>query len=65
MRENAIDFDGIIRRLRKQRYDGFIAIEYVWVDWMQCNRTDNVSETLLLRSQLTRSIKLNSHEDSK
>lgn len=50
--ENEIDFGGIVRRLYKQKYNGFLAIEYVWVDWKQCNRTDNVSETILLRRQL-------------
>jgi sugar phosphate isomerase/epimerase len=51
-RENEIDFAGMIRHLCGQRYKGFLAIEYVWVDWMQCNQTDNVSETILLRRQL-------------
>ena len=50
--ENEIDFANMIKRLHKQKYVGFIAIEYVWVDWMQCNRADNVSETILLRRQL-------------
>lgn len=27
-------------------------MEYVWVDWKGCNRTDNVSKTLLLRRAL-------------
>ncbi|MGD0482470.1 MAG: TIM barrel protein [Terracidiphilus sp.] len=50
--ENQIDFDGMVRRLQKQKYSGFLALEYVWVDWQQCNRSDNVSETILLRRQL-------------
>lgn len=50
--ENEIDFANMVRRLHKQKYRGFIAIEYVWIDWMQCNRADNVSETILLRRQL-------------
>ena len=29
-----------------------MAVEYVWTEWGQCNRTDNVTETLLLRSLL-------------
>jgi sugar phosphate isomerase/epimerase len=65
VRENAIDFAGMIKHLQKQRYKGFIAIEYVWVDWMECDRTDNVSETLLLHGQLMKSIKLNSHQNLK
>jgi sugar phosphate isomerase/epimerase len=50
--ENEIDFSGMVRRLQKQKYDGFLAVEYVWTEWEQCNRTDNVSETIQLRSQL-------------
>lgn len=50
--ENEIDFAGIVHRLHRQKYNGFMALEYVWADWEQCNRTDNVSETLLLRRQL-------------
>lgn len=46
--ENKIDFGGMVRRLRKQNYRGFLALEYVWTDWQQCNRADNVSETILL-----------------
>jgi sugar phosphate isomerase/epimerase len=52
MSENEIDFSGMVRRLHKQKYTGFLALEYVWIDWQQCNHTDNVSETLLLRRQL-------------
>lgn len=50
--ENEIDFAGMVQRLQNQKYDGFIALEYVWTDWQQCNRNDNVSETMLLRRQL-------------
>ena len=50
--ENEIDFAGMVRRLQEQRYNGSLAVEYVWVDWEQCNRTDNVSETILLRRLL-------------
>jgi sugar phosphate isomerase/epimerase len=47
--DNKIDFKGMIRRLQKQESDVFLALEYVWTEWRQCNRTDNVSETILLR----------------
>jgi sugar phosphate isomerase/epimerase len=50
--ENKVDFAGMVHRLRQQKYRGFFAIEYVWTDWGQCNRADNVSETLLLRKLL-------------
>jgi sugar phosphate isomerase/epimerase len=52
MKENVIDFPEILRRLREANYSGWICLEYVWVDWEGCNRTDNVSESLLLRDQL-------------
>jgi hypothetical protein len=42
--------------LTRLGYDGFLALEYVWVNWMDCNRTDNVSETLLLRQALESNI---------
>lgn len=50
--ENKIDFSGMVRLLHKQNYRGFMALEYVWTDWQQCNRVDNVSETILLRRLL-------------
>jgi sugar phosphate isomerase/epimerase len=52
--ENEIDFEGAIAALRRAGYRGTIALEYVWIDWNQCNRCDNVSETLLLRQHLSR-----------
>ncbi len=52
MKENAIDFAGMIEGLQRIRYSGFLAHEYVWIDWNGCNCTDNVSETILLRREL-------------
>jgi sugar phosphate isomerase/epimerase len=54
--ENTIDFPGMLAGLTRLGYDGFLALEYVWVNWMDCNRTDNVSETLLLRQALESNI---------
>jgi sugar phosphate isomerase/epimerase len=50
--ENTINFPEIIAGLQQLKYDGFLALEYVWVDWNDCNRTDNISETILLRNAL-------------
>lgn len=50
--ENTIDFAEMMHRLQTRNYRGFLAIEYVWTEWQQCNRVDNVSETLLLRRLL-------------
>jgi len=54
--DNTIDFTGMLRRLHGIGYDGFLALEYVWIDWNDCNRTDNVSETTLLRRALQSTI---------
>jgi sugar phosphate isomerase/epimerase len=48
--ENVIDFHAVNKRLVSRGYDGWICLEYVWIDWEGCNRCDNVSETLLLKS---------------
>lgn len=50
--ENEIDFPAILAELQRIGYEGFLALEYVWVDWNGCNRTDNISETVLLRNAL-------------
>lgn len=52
VKDNAIDFDAIVRRLKQAGYDGYTCLEYVYVDWEGCNRADNVSESLLLRDKL-------------
>jgi sugar phosphate isomerase/epimerase len=52
LEENAIDFTGMMNGLKRLDYGGFLTLEYVWVDWKGCNRTDNVSETILLRRAL-------------
>jgi hypothetical protein len=33
-------------------YRGYLAVEYVWIEWENMNRCDNVSETLLMRDRL-------------
>jgi sugar phosphate isomerase/epimerase len=54
--ENTIDFPGMLTGLQRLGYGNFLALEYVWVDWKGCNRTDNVSETILLRRALESTI---------
>jgi sugar phosphate isomerase/epimerase len=58
LKENEIDFAGMTEQLTKAGYDGFLALEYVWIDWNGCNTTDNVSETLLLRRLIEARISL-------
>ena len=52
VKENEIDFATIISRFKETGYPGFICMEYVYVDWEGCNRTDNVSETIQLHEVL-------------
>ena len=52
VKDNTIDFDEIVRRFKQAGYDGYTCLEYVYVDWAGCNRTDNVAETLQLRDKL-------------
>lgn len=47
--ENTIDFSRMIKALKKQNYSGWVCLEYVWMDKWDCNRVDNLSETILLR----------------
>lgn len=50
VKNNRIDFPAILQWMERANYTGWICLEYVWVDWEGCNRTDNLSETLLLRA---------------
>jgi sugar phosphate isomerase/epimerase len=50
--ENTIDYRRILATMKQTGYAGYITLEYVWTDWMQCNRVDNLSETILLRDRL-------------
>lgn len=52
VKENEIDFETILSRFNEIGYSGFICFEYVYNDWGDCNRTDNVSETILLHQLL-------------
>jgi hypothetical protein len=52
MKESGIPFPAIHDALQLRNYPGWICLEYVWIDWEGCNRTDNVAETVLLRDIL-------------
>lgn len=52
VKDNRIDFAAAVSGLAEAGYEGFLCLEYVYVDWEGCNRTDNVSETLQLRELL-------------
>ena len=52
MKENTIDYEAVVDALAANGYDGFLAVEYVWIEWENMNRCDNVSETILMRDRL-------------
>jgi sugar phosphate isomerase/epimerase len=51
--DNTTDFGVVAQHCRESAYKGGICIEYTYVDWENCNRTDNVSESLLMRDTLS------------
>ena len=50
--DNIIDFARVVKVMKSVGYKGFLALEYVWVDWEGCNRADNLSETIRFRDFL-------------
>lgn len=46
---NTIDYQRVYEMLQDNEYDGWIGIEYVWIDWEHCNECDNLSETVQFR----------------
>jgi sugar phosphate isomerase/epimerase len=52
-KENTINFARVLKALNKNHFRGWIAIEYVWIDWEHCNEVDVISETILLKNCLT------------
>ena len=51
-KENTINYKRICDVFEKVGYRGYLGIEYTWNEWEQCNRTDNLSETILFRDFL-------------
>ena len=52
MGHNTINYKSIINKLIKVGYDGWIGIEYIWIDWENCNEVDTLSETIRLRDTI-------------
>jgi sugar phosphate isomerase/epimerase len=50
--ENTIDHVRMVEKMKEAGYDRWIGLEYVWVNWQDCNRSENVSETIQLRDQV-------------
>ena len=49
---NTIDYARVLRAMRRAKYDGYVGVEFVWIDWEHCNEVDNLSETIQLRDFL-------------
>jgi len=47
--ENVIDYRRVVEVLAQAGYEGWLGLEYVWIDWEDCNKSDNLSETILYR----------------
>ncbi len=54
--ENIIDYSEIVNQLEVRNYDGCIGLEYIWIEWEQCNQVDTLSETILLRDIILKSL---------
>lgn len=52
IRQNTLDFERIVGALREGGYDGYLTLEYVWLEWEHCNECDNLAESILLRDRL-------------
>ncbi len=50
--EDSIDWASVVAQLLRQDYPGYLALEYTWQDWHDCNRVDTVGESALLRDLL-------------
>lgn len=56
-KENTINFAGVLKAFNRHRFNGWLALEYVWIDWEHCNEVDVLSETIRLGEFLTSAAK--------
>ncbi len=56
VKESTIDYRRVVEAMKAAAYPGYVGIEYTWNEWEDCNRTDNVSETIILRDILRSAI---------
>lgn len=49
---NTIDYQRLCDCIKASGYQGWLGIEYVWLEWEHCNECDNVAETILFRDFL-------------
>lgn len=52
LKENTINFAGALKALKRHHFNGWIALEFVWIDWEHCNDVDVLSETIQLQRRL-------------
>jgi sugar phosphate isomerase/epimerase len=52
LKESTLDMERMVDVLVAAGYDGFIDVEYIWVDWKRLNEVDVISETVMLRDRL-------------
>ena len=52
-KDNTIDFTRILSVMKSTGYQGYLTLEYVWLEWERCNEVDNLAETILFRDFLT------------
>lgn len=55
-RDGTLNFTDIVGRLRASGYSGDVCVEYTWQDWRDCWHQDVVSESILLRDILRRTL---------
>ena len=59
IQENSIDYASIVNEMKKTGYNGFIGVEYIWMEWQNANRVDNISEGLQLREAIRKEFEKN------
>ena len=42
----------MLAALQQCEFSGWMALEYVWIDWEHCNEVDIVSESIQLKTLL-------------
>lgn len=54
--EGTVDFEALIQRLAEVDYGGYLAFEFIWMEWLGCTDVDCVSETAALRERILASL---------
>jgi sugar phosphate isomerase/epimerase len=50
--KNTINWERVVDLLVERGYDGFVAVEYIWINWNDLNDVDVISETVMLRDRI-------------